>query len=217
MPKADRKGAISKINERGALLVYPVDNTRNPASLWYEFFPRTLMRWEWDEGGDSRVSDLWHLKSELAPSRKVVYTKWYRGRATFFSRPLFTALLARFNFATPRIPPLSANAKRLLDLLEDNSPLSTKVIKRELDMRGKDFEAAYSKMLKELWERLLIVGFGEVDDGAFPSLAVGSTQLLFEDLWSEAKRMEKDQINKTLQKYLDPRSQFTKFYTHLRK
>ncbi|MBS2027495.1 MAG: hypothetical protein JST54_06265 [Deltaproteobacteria bacterium] len=37
--------------------------------------------------------------------------------------------------------------------------------------------------MKALWTRLLIVGAGEVDDGAFPSLAIGSTALLFEDLW----------------------------------
>jgi len=30
----------------------------------------------------------------------------------------------------------------------------------------------------------LIVGTGEVPDGAFPSLAVGATELLFEDVWN---------------------------------
>ena len=40
--------------------------------------------------------------------------------------------------------------------------------------------------MRELWERLLIVGVGEVDDGAFPSLAVGATEVLFEELWEQA-------------------------------
>jgi hypothetical protein len=43
--------------------------------------------------------------------------------------------------------------------------------------------------MKELWSRLLIVGFGEVDEGAFPSLAVGATRLLFEPLYEEAKEL----------------------------
>ena len=51
-------------------------------------------------------------------------------------------------------------------------------------------ESTYSKATQELWRRLLIVGHGEIDDGAFPSLAMGSTQLMFEDLW-QAARQEK--------------------------
>ncbi len=40
--------------------------------------------------------------------------------------------------------------------------------------------------MSELWMRLLIVGYGERDDGAFPPLLVGASQLLFEDLWAES-------------------------------
>jgi hypothetical protein len=43
--------------------------------------------------------------------------------------------------------------------------------------------------MKFLWTRLLIVGVGEVDDGAFPSLAVGATELVFEDLWLSRKNV----------------------------
>ena len=31
------------------------------------------------------------------------------------------------------------------------------------------------------------MGYGEIDDGAFPSLAMGATRILFEDLWDEAQ------------------------------
>ena len=41
-----------------------------------------------------------------------------------------------------------------------------------------------------LWSRLLIVG--EVDDGAFPSLAVGATELVFEDLWLSRAKVSAD-------------------------
>ncbi len=49
--------------------------------------------------------------------------------------------------------------------------------------------------MKELWSRLLIMGVGEVDDGAFPSLNMSATRLRFEDLWpggaaAEAHRAE---------------------------
>ena len=73
-----------------------------------------------------------------------------------------------------------------MDVLENNSPLSTRRLKEFTDLQGKLHEAAYSRAMKELFARLLIVGFGEVDDGAFPSLAVGATELLFDDLWRKA-------------------------------
>ena len=35
-----------------------------------------------------------------------------------------------------------------------------------------------------LWTRLLVVGTGEVPDGAFPSLAVSATEMMFDDAWN---------------------------------
>ena len=90
-----QKTAVSKINARGALLVFPINNKKEPASLWSEFYPKSKMRWEWDSDGDDRVGDLWALMKKLSDSREVVYSKWYQGRATFFSRKLFTALLRK--------------------------------------------------------------------------------------------------------------------------
>ncbi|HMN67936.1 MAG TPA: hypothetical protein PKC28_05290, partial [Bdellovibrionales bacterium] len=77
-----RAKAIKAIDKKGALLVYPLNNKKEPASIWSELFPRTKMRWEWDAGSDNRVAELWYLREELSRSRKVVYVKWYQGRAT---------------------------------------------------------------------------------------------------------------------------------------
>ena len=84
--------AIAKINKNGILLVFPVNNQKDPKSLWSEFYPKAKLIWKWDEDGDNRVSDLWHLMKRLSENKKVVYSKWYRNRATFFSIDLFTAL-----------------------------------------------------------------------------------------------------------------------------
>src|SRR4051812_35309378 len=89
-----KKSAISAIERQGILLVYPIKNASDPPSLWGVAHPRKKMRWEWDDSGDDSVADLWHLRMELSTSRKVIYTKWYKGRATFFSLPVFQALLA---------------------------------------------------------------------------------------------------------------------------
>lgn len=67
------------------------------------------MRWEWDESGSQAVSDLWHLREKLSTSGQVVYSKWFRGRATLISRSLFPALLRSLN---PELPVSKEALKR---------------------------------------------------------------------------------------------------------
>ncbi len=181
------QSAIAAINKHGMLLTFPIKNAKLPLSLWSVAYPRTKMKWEWDDDGDNRVVQLWHLRERLSRSGKVVYTKWYKGRATFFSRKEFTKRLAASLANTNRAAHmLTREARDILEALEENSPLSTKVLKKTVDLRGKFHEATYNRAMKELWSRYLIVGYGEVDEGAFPSLAIGATKLLFEDLYKEA-------------------------------
>ena len=191
--------AIALVERHGALLVFPIGNRPEPKSLWSVLHPRTPMRWEWDETGDGRVVDLWHARRELAESRAVVYSKWFQGRATLFAKRVFEAMLATFAaqgrattttaataLRSPLTAGLSPDARALLEILEDDSPQSTKALKRSAGMQGRVMEAAYTRALKELWSRLLVVGAGEVEDGAFPSLSIGATKLLFEDSWAAA-------------------------------
>ena len=191
----NQKAAIEKINARGVLLVFPINNSKEPRSLWSEFHPRTAMRWEWNESGDNRVSEMWSLMKNLSDSKKVVYSKWYQGRATFFSRELFTALVC-LSLPYFRDPQISRTASDLLECLESDSPLSTKEIKKITNLRGKENEKFYNRGMKELFTKFLIVAYGEVNDGAFPSLAVGATRNLYEDLFAEAQEMKKDQAQK---------------------
>lgn len=210
------KSAVSKINARGALLVFPINNKKKPASLWSEFYPKSKMRWEWDSDGDDRVGELWALMKKLSDSREVVYSKWYQGRATFFSRKLFTALVQKSlpHFEDPHISPV---AKNLLDTLESDSPLSTKQLKALTELRGKDNERFYNRGMKELFSKFLIVAFGEVDDGAFPSLAVGATKNLYEDLLTEAREMTDVQADKIIEHYLPQGNLFRKFLDKLQR
>ena len=69
------RSAVSRINKNGALLVFPIQNRKEPNSLWAEFHPRKKMIWKWDEGHDSGVGDLWLLMKRLSDSLQVVYSK----------------------------------------------------------------------------------------------------------------------------------------------
>lgn len=209
--------AVKHIDRKAMLLVFPQDNRKEPPSLWYEFFPRTKMRWEWDESGDQKVSDLWQLRERLSLSRKVVYSKWFRGRATLMSFDVFKALIRVANPDFPEVRGLTFAAREVLDLLEEDSPLSTKQLKKLSGLQGKESESAYSRALKQLWERGLIVAYGEVDEGAFPSIAVGATRVIFEDLWNEAGELSSEEARQILETRLPDDGAFAKFMKSLEK
>lgn len=215
MPSSDRRRALDAIEKLGVTLVYPLDNRSEPPSLWSALHPRSKMRWAWDSGADTRVNDLWLLRESIARGDDVVYGKWFRGRATFFSRKAFTALLAAFE--TPRREPATADASNVFRCLEETSPQSTKELKRSAGLEGKFFATTYEKALKTLWEEGRIVGRGEKDDGAFPSLLVGATPAFFEPLWHEASRRDRAWGEAALEKLLPTGSAFWKFYVALRK
>jgi hypothetical protein len=206
------KTAISKIEKKGVLLVFPVNNQSEPNSLWKEFYPRKKMRWDWDDSGDTSVFDMWMLMKKLSDSGDVVYSKWYRGRATFFSKSLFTALI-RLNLETFSNPGrLSRASQNILDTLEQDSPLSTKKLKAICELQGKDNARIYDRALKELFTQFLVVGYGEVDDGAFPSLAVAATKTIFEPLYTDALSMSYDQALNVVNEYMPEQSLFRKFF-----
>lgn len=208
--------AVKHVERDGALLVFPLDNRAEPPSLWARFHPRSPMRWAWDDGGDDRVVRLWHLRTRLAVSGKVVYAKWFRGRATMFARDVFTALLAGLRPSGGARAGLSDDAGQILDLLDENSPVSTRVLREQSGLQGRALERPWTHAMNALWSRLLIVGHGEVEDGAFPSLAVGSTKALFEDLWDEADAMSGADADVALRARLGATSAFYKHYAKLR-
>jgi hypothetical protein len=180
--KLDR--AIAAIDRLGICLVYPVDNRPEPVSLWSALYPRSKMSWSWDADADPRVAQVWHLRERLAASSEVAYAKWYRGRATFFSLPVFHALLGRLHEAGDPFAGLPHESIEILERLREISPRSTKELRAEAGLRGKPFESLWTHAMKALWTRLLVVGTGEVPDGAFPSLAVSATEMMFEDTWN---------------------------------
>jgi hypothetical protein len=71
----------------------------------------------------------------------------------------------------------------ILDLLRGGAPLSTRQIRRAANLHGKSCAGRFAYAMNALWSRLLVVGVCEVRGGGAPSLAVGATEVLFDDLW----------------------------------
>ena len=69
--------------------------------------------------------------------------------------------------------------------------------------------------MKDLFTRFLIVGFGEVDDGAFPSLSVGASELLFDDLWREADEMQPSAARSVIDRLMPQTSAFRRYFDKL--
>ncbi len=208
--------AVQAIDAAGILLVFPIKNERAPASLWYALYPKSGMRWDWSEDADERVVNLWHLRTELSQCRDVVYTKWFRGRATFFSRSVFVAMLRGLeSVPEPRRP--EGEAAAVYDALLEDSPQTVRMLRAAVGLEGKVYEGTFTKALKQLWDRLLTVGFGEVDEGAFPALAIGATRLLFEELWDEAAALSADLAQEVLaEAFAKPGAgPFAKYYARL--
>jgi len=201
------KKAIQALEKKGILLVFPIRNAKNPPSLWYEFFPKTKMRWEWDDSGDSRLGDLWRLKDELSSSGKVVYTKWYKNSATFLSFECFEALYKLLSDKDFYQNPSTQSLKIHQRLLE-NSPVSSKTLRKEFKENQGWKSNLLDKYLKDLWQRLWIVGYGEVDDGAFPSLALAASSLMFEAQVKKASKLKSKEALSILEKRLGKDSLF---------
>jgi hypothetical protein len=199
--------ALAAIEKRGALLVYPIQNRKEPLSLWSELFPRSKMVWDWGDESHNKIADLWYLREELSRSRKVVYSKWFQNRATLFSFEVFVNLAAYLRDDRE----LSPDSRNALDALESDSPLSTKQLKAACDLEGRLMEASYNRAMRPLWQRLQIVAFGEFEDSSFPSLGIGATRTLFEELWNESQKISPELARKKLLAKLGEKNPFYKY------
>lgn len=214
MSKRYRK-ALAAIDEQHVLLVYPIENAREPRSLWHCLHPRSPMRWDWSEDADQRVVDLWHLKDDLCLERRVVYAKWFRGRATFFSRAIFVPILALLGATRAEVLRRNGTASRIYEELLDNSPQTPRRLRQAADLTGSHNRSDYERGLKLLWEQLVVVGTGEVDEGQFPALAIGATRHVFEDLWEEADGLAPRDAEERCRRLLPAESPFSRFLDRL--
>lgn len=208
------KKIISAINRDGIMLVFPINNDPEPHSIWSELYPKSKMRWDWDVTGDDRVVKLWKLKTDLSTTKEVVYTKWYQNRATYFSKELFQACL---RIEMEKSTQLSRDSKNLLDTLISDSPLSTKQLKSLTELQGKMFESTYNKSMRPLWDHFQIVAYGEFEDSSFPSLGIGATQTLFEDLYISTKDMSLKKAKNVIDDKMPIGSKFRKYFDRVMK
>jgi hypothetical protein len=184
------KRALGAIEHHGALLVFPLNNRPQPLALWHVLFPDQPMNWEWSNDGDDQVVQMWHLRRELMESGQIYYGKLFRGRATVLSLSAFEAAWRLTQ--SHRELGLVGEASEIAELLDFDSPLSTKQLKSGTELMGRDNEARFNSAMKKLWSHLWIAGVGEVDEGAFPSLSHAWTASVLEESCRRGERLSED-------------------------
>jgi hypothetical protein len=83
-------------------------------------------------------------------------------------------------------------------------------------LTGAPNRSVFEKAVKRLWQQLLIVGTGEVDEGQFPALAMGATKHIFEELWCEAQAMDVEHALDIVERCLGAQSLFLRFFHRVR-
>jgi hypothetical protein len=193
--------AIRAIERHGALLVFPLNNRPTPLSLWQVLHPDQPMRWEWSDDGDDAVVKMWHLRRELMESGQVYYGKYIRGRATVLS---FSVFEATWKLTAPRRQAgLVGEAAELGEILQADSPQSTRQLRQASELVGRENEARFQAAMKRLWSELWIAGVGEVDEGAFPSLSYAWTESVLEESCRRAMQLSEVQARERWAKLIN--------------
>ena len=89
-------------------------------------------------------------------------------------------------------------------------------MKQAADLRGREHEPAFTRGMKELWLRMLIVAWGERDDGAFPSLQAGASKLLHHAAWQAGREMTEAEAIATIDRFWTEDSPFRRYFGELR-
>lgn len=180
--KMTLKGALEHVEKVGRVAIFPEKNKKKSSiiSLWELFFPRTKMKWEWDDSADNRVVKLWWLKNEIAQTQKVLYGRFFGNRPILVSKNE-----ARRTMAGLERKPLSSLAREILSRLEDNSPQTKRMIGKSLRDDGWEItKGDFERALLSLQKQFLIVNLGdsEREKGPMPSTEYAALSLVFPDL-----------------------------------
>ncbi|MEO5668509.1 MAG: hypothetical protein ABIR96_10655 [Bdellovibrionota bacterium] len=180
--KLGLKSALDQVERVGRVAIFPEKNKKKNSivSLWEIFYPRTKMKWEWDEAADNRVVKLWWLKNEIAQTQKVLYGRFFGNRPVLVSKKEALKILVTLE---PRRH--SRLASEILSRLEDNSPQTKRMLGRALRDDGwEPTKSEFEKALLDLQRDFKIVNLGdsEREKGPMPSTEYATLALIFPDV-----------------------------------
>ena len=166
------------IDDVGFALLFPKKGVGLP-TLWEAATDRPVMdaQGEWAP----EMERVWRWKDELPRRGLAWYGEFVRGRKSFLSPALLTALYPRsghpedFEEAT-----FSPDARRIARILLLDGPQSTAVLREALDVEGSRGAERFGKAVGELARVQVVTHFGTRDEGGgWPSAVLELTARAF--------------------------------------
>jgi hypothetical protein len=171
--------AAAFITDVGFALLFPNRSVALP-SLWEAASDRPIGE-SADEWGPE-IQRVWGWKDELPLRRLAWYGRFIRGRPSFLSPALMADLYPRSGRPEDfEESPLGPEAARIASVLLRSGPLPTAVLRRAVNLEGKQGGARFSSALTELGRALVVTHFGtEQEKSGWPSAVLELTARAFE-------------------------------------
>lgn len=171
--------AAEFVADVGFALLFPNRGLVLP-SLWAAASDRPIAE-EGSEWGPD-IERVWGWKDELPRRGLAWYGRFLRGRPSFLSPGLLTQLYPRSGRPDDfEEAPLGPDAGRIASVLVRSGPLPASVLRRAVNLEGKQGGARFSAALTELGRALVVTHFGtEQEDSGWPSAVLELTARAFD-------------------------------------
>jgi hypothetical protein len=158
------------INTVGFCFAFKANRSELPC-LWHAAAGERNPEYPLHVQNDPYISLVWVAKDQLAAEKKVYYGKAFKKRPTFISLeyfPHFYRLISDQRgdhyLADYTRGGLSRDARRILDILNEQSPQITADLKTAAAMSNPDKRSAFDAAMAELQSKLYVVKIGEFYD-----------------------------------------------------
>jgi hypothetical protein len=171
--------AAEFVADVGFALLFPNRGLVLP-SLWAAASDRPIGE-EGSEWGPD-IERVWGWKDELPRRGLAWYGRFLRGRPSFLSTELLAQLYPRSGEPDDfEEMPLSPDAGRIASVLLRSGALPAAVLRRAVNLEGKQGGARFSSALTELGRALVVTHFGtDQEDSGWPSAVLELTTRVFD-------------------------------------
>jgi hypothetical protein len=162
--------ALGFVNQNGLVFAFKSKKSELPC-LWHAACGERDPVMPLHTHHDPPLGLVWRAKDELAVGKKIYYGKALKKTPTMISLSLFPAFYATKGYRKTddlyspfRRGDMSLSARRILDVIVDSPPITTKHLKVASGHGASDRRYQFDRAMAELQERLLVVKIAENND-----------------------------------------------------
>ena len=159
--------ALDFVNQNGLVFAFKSKRSELPC-LWHAACGERDPVMPLHTHHDPSIGLVWRAKDELPARKKIYYGKALKKTPTMISLSLFPAFYAAKGyrkkddlFSPFRRGDMSLSARRIMDVIVDSPPMTTKDLKLASGHGASDRRHQFDRAMAELQERLLVVKIAE--------------------------------------------------------